>query len=395
MPSTTKKNTRVLVAMSGGVDSTATALLLKAQGYEVIGVTMKTWDYAIAGSCDKETGCCTLDSIIDARSVAVREGFPHYIFDIREEFGDYVIEDFVSEYLAGRTPNPCILCNTHIKWEALLRRADLLGCDYIATGHYAIKAQEGGRYFIRKSADRRKDQSYVLWGLSQEALARTLFPLGHLTKDKVRSLLKEYGYDTLSKKGESYEICFIPDNDYRAFLKHRVPDLEQRVEGGYFVDTKGNVLGRHRGYPFYTIGQRRGLGIALGKPMYVVDIDPSTNTVVLGTVEELIHNAMTVYKTHLQKYDHWPEGKVLTVKVRYQDPGTPAVVFPRDDDTLEVAFLKGVRSITPGQSAVFYEGDDLVGGGIIYRFYDVQNPAEIASARREWEALHHTKSEAK
>ena len=359
------KRGKVLVAMSGGIDSTVTAMMLHDQGYEIIGITMKTWDYANSGGSRKETGCCSLDSINDARGVAVDMGFPHYIVDIREEFGDHVIDDFVSEYMAGRTPNPCVMCNTHIKWSALLKRADAMDCEFIATGHYATVQHEGGRRFVRRSADTNKDQSYVLWGLSQECLARTQFPLGHLTKPEVRQLAADYGYLELSKKAESFEICFVPDNDYRGFLKRRVDGLEDRVAGGAFVDQEGAVIGQHQGYPFYTIGQRKGLGVAFGEPMYVTDILPERNQVMLGRQDDLIRNGMTVGQVNLMKYEHLPPDYEAVVKVRYRDGGTLGEVIQRNDHTIDVNFLANVGGIAPGQSAVIYEGDDVVGGGII------------------------------
>jgi len=359
------KKGKVLVAMSGGIDSTVTAMILHEQGYEVIGITMKTWDYANVGGSRKETGCCSLDSINDARSVAVDMGFPHYIVDIREEFGDHVIDDFVSEYMAGRTPNPCVMCNTHIKWSALLKRADAMDCEFIATGHYAKIHEEAGRRFVRRSADANKDQSYVLWGLSQECLSRSRFPLGHMTKPEVRQLAYDFGYEELSKKGESFEICFVPDNDYRGFLKRRVDGLEERVAGGLFVGQDGEVLGKHEGYPFFTIGQRKGLGVAFGEPMYVTDIMPETNQVRLGRQEDLIRNGMGVGQINLMKYDKLPENYEATVRVRYKDKGTLAEIKQLGHSYLDVSFLANVGGIAPGQSAVIYEGDDVVGGGII------------------------------
>src|SRR5665213_416781 len=236
------KHGRILVAMSGGVDSSVAAVMLHEQGYEVIGLTMKTWDYASAGGSSKETGCCSLDSINDARALAVGYGFPHFILDIRNEFGDYVIDNFVEEYLAGRTPNPCVLCNTHIKWAALLKRADMLDCEFIATGHYARIRQENDRYVISKGLDQTKDQSYVLWGLTQESLKRTIFPLQNYLKSEIKRMAIDNGYVDLATKSESYEICFVPDNDYRGFLKRKVEGLDQRVDGGNFIDRAGRIL---------------------------------------------------------------------------------------------------------------------------------------------------------
>ena len=365
------KHGRILVAMSGGIDSTVAAVMLHEQGYEVIGITMKTWDYATSGGSKKETGCCSLDSINDAREVAVDYGFHHFIVDIREEFGDWVIDNFVDEYLAGRTPNPCIMCNTHIKWAALLRRADALDCEFIATGHYAQKRFENGRYIISKGIDDYKDQSYVLWGLSQENLARTQFPIGGFRKTAIRKFAEEHGYVQLAQKAESYEICFIPDNDYRGFLKRRVPDLEQKMSGGSFVSTSGEVLGTHSGYPFYTIGQRKGLGKAFGKPMYVTKIIPETNTVVLGEVDDLMLNGMWVRNLNLIKFPDVGKGMDAVVKIRSQHDGAPAYIV-QEGDKMRVAFKEYVEAIAPGQSAVFYDGDELVGGGLIESSFEIE-----------------------
>lgn len=352
--------------MSGGIDSTVSALLLHEQGYEVVGITMKTWDYASSGGGKKETGCCNLDSFNDARMAAVEHGFPHYVLDIREEFGDFVINNFVEEYIAGRTPNPCVLCNTHIKWAALLKRADALNCDFIATGHYVKVREENSRYVLSKAKDLTKDQSYVLWGLGQECLSRSIYPLGDLLKTEVRQIAYDMGYKELSKKAESYEICFVPDNDYRGFLKRNVEGLEEKVNGGNFVLTDGKIIGKHSGYPFYTIGQRRGLEIALGKPMFVTNIIPETNTVVLGEADELQQSEMVVRGLNMGKYATIPSGMEAVTKIRYRDAGMESTLTPVDGG-VHVHFQHAVTSIAPGQSAVFYEGDDVIAGGIIQK----------------------------
>lgn len=360
------KKGKVLLAMSGGIDSSISALLLHEQGYEVVGITMKTWDYASSGGSTKETGCCSLDSINDARLLAVNLGFPHFILDIRNEFGNHIIDNFVDEYLAGRTPNPCVLCNTHIKWEALLKRADMLDCEFIATGHYARIRHENNRYVISKGLDQHKDQSYVLWGLTQESLKRTIFPLQNYRKTEIKQMAIDNGYADLASKSESYEICFVPDNDYRGFLKRKIPTLESRVDGGNFIDRSGKLLGKHKGYPFYTIGQRKGLEIAIGEPLHVLEIIPETNTVVLGSKDDLEEQRMMVGKYNMIKYPSLPENFQALTKIRYKDPGIMAEVSQMNDQ-LNVLFHSPVSAIAPGQSAVFYEGDDLVGGGIIQR----------------------------
>lgn len=359
------KHGKVLVAMSGGIDSSVTAMMLHEQGYEVIGITMKTWDYESSGSSKRETGCCSLDSINDARTIAVNFGFPHYILDIRGEFGEHIINNFVEEYLAGRTPNPCVLCNTHIKWDALLKRADMLECEFIATGHYAQLKKLNNRTIISKGVDASKDQTYVLWGLNQECLNRTMFPLGGFKKTEIKELAKQAGFYDLANKSESYDICFVPDNDYRSFLNHRMPELESKVAGGNFI-YKNKIVGKHKGYPYFTVGQRKGLEIALGAPVFVKEIIPETNTVVLGDKEDLEENYLTVRDFNIIKYDTLPDDFVGLTKIRYKDAGQLATIN-KLDNKLDVIFHAPVAGVAPGQSAVIYDGDDLVGGGFIDR----------------------------
>ncbi len=365
-------NKNVLVAMSGGIDSSIAAILLKEQGYRVVGITMKTWDYKSVCSLKKEIGCCNLDSINDARDVASKYNFPYMVLDIQKEFREHVINNFVEQYLKGRTPNPCILCNTHIKWEALLKRADQLDCTYIATGHYARVRAFGKRYVLYKGVDKKKDQSYALWGLSQKCLSRTLFPLGSYVKEEVRKIALEKGFKNLVSKPESYEICFIPDNNYRNFLKEKVKGLEERVKGGNFVLSNGRVVGKHQGYPFYTVGQRKGLNLALGYPVYVINIDPKSNKITVGKVDELENNGMYVERLNFIKYKELIEPTDAITKVRYGDRGTPCVLVQKKDRML-VHFGNGVDAIAPGQAAVFYQGDDLIGGGWISGSFKQRN----------------------
>ncbi|MFU8812422.1 MAG: tRNA 2-thiouridine(34) synthase MnmA [Balneolaceae bacterium] len=373
---------RVLVAMSGGVDSSVAAVMLREQGYEVIGITMKTWDYHRSGGNDgKETGCCTVESMNDARHIAVKYGFKHFIVDIRDEFGNWVIDRFVEEYTSGRTPNPCVLCNTHIKWAALLRRADNLGCDYIATGHYANVREENGRYVISKGRDHDKDQSYALWGVQQEHLSRTIFPVGSYRKTEIRQFAEEYGLLNVANKPDSYEICFIPDNDYHRFLNDTVEGLEERVSGGSFIDREGKVVGTHKGYPYYTIGQRRGLDLPMGYPVYVTHINPDTNEITIGPKEDLISTTCRAKELNLVKYDRIPGGEMeITGKIRYNDAGAIGRVVQRSDEEMEVHFPAGREAITPGQAIVCYEGDDVVAGGWIHKVnVEMSTEQELAS----------------
>jgi tRNA-specific 2-thiouridylase len=264
-----------------------------------------------------------------------------------------------------------VLCNTHIKWRALLKRADALDCEFIATGHYAkIYLHKNKRYVLQKAVDETKDQSYALWGLQQDLLRRTILPLGKYRKSEIRQMAHDMGYPDLAKKSESYEICFVPDNDYRGFLKRKLPDLEKQVTGGLFIDKNGLVLGKHKGYPFYTIGQRKGLDIALGKPAFVTNILPETNTIVLGDETDLEETRMLVLRPNYIKYDAIPEGMEAITKIRYKDAGSQSVLH-NENGSIGVRFFDPVKSIAPGQSAVFYEGDDVLGGGIIARFEKV------------------------
>lgn len=354
----------VVVAMSGGVDSSVAAALLKEKGYNVVGITMKTYDFdEVGGNVANETSCCGLGAMNDARLVAAQIGIPHYVVDFREAFGQHVINNFVSEYLQGRTPNPCVICNREIKWGQLLQKAEALGADFIATGHYARVRfdQSRNRYSVSRAVYDEKDQSYALWGLSQHALSRTMFPLGEMKKQDVRGLASRFGLRNAAKQ-ESFEICFVADNSYERFLKERVPDLQQRVASGDIV-MDGKVVGKHHGYPFYTIGQRRGIG-AFGKPVYVTEIEREKNVVRIGGNEDLLHKGLIAEQVNLVGWDRLEDGMPVQAKVRYKDDPAPAKVFSVGE-SIRVEFENPKRAITPGQSVVLYDGDDLVGGGII------------------------------
>lgn len=363
------KNKTVVVAMSGGVDSSVAAALLKKQGYNCIGITMKLWDYEIVGgNVNHESGCCSLDSINDARMVCAKLDMPHYVLNFSSDFHDGVVNNFVDEYIAGRTPNPCVQCNIKIKWKSLHDKARELGADYIATGHYARVKYNGqsGRYELFKGLDDAKDQSYVLWGTKQENLANTLYPLGEYTKPEIRQMAREMGLRTAEKK-ESQEICFVPDNDYGRLLKQVVPGLDENVSNGELVSTGGDKLGTHKGYPFFTVGQRRGIGTAFGKPMYVIETHPETNQVVIGEEDELYNKEFISKSLNLVKYASIPEsGLKATVKIRYKDKGSPATVYQESTETARIVFDDPQKAITSGQSSVFYdENGCVIGGGII------------------------------
>jgi tRNA-specific 2-thiouridylase len=356
--------------MSGGLDSSVAAALLVEAGYDVVGITIKTYRYEdVGGAVGSETSCCSLDGINDARRVAMRLGIPHYVYDFTEPFGREIIDYFTDAYLAGDTPNPCVMCNRTIKWAEMLRRADALGAEYVATGHYArLRRDDNGRMVLSRGLDTAKDQSYALWAVTQESLERTIFPLADLTKPESRLIAERMNLPVAGKR-ESYEICFIPDNDYKRFLRERVDGLRERVEGGEIVHD-GRVVGRHDGYPFYTVGQRRGIGIAAADPLYVIDIHPETNQVEVGSAEQLLHRGLRADKVNLIKWASIDEPRTLVAKIRYKDDGAPAVCRTLDDGTLEVVFDEPRRAITRGQSVVLYDGDDVVGGGVITGWFD-------------------------
>jgi len=357
---------RVAIAMSGGVDSSVAAALLLEQGYEVIGVTMQLWPRAEEYERPGDTAaCCSLSAVEDARRVAARLGIPHYLLNFRDIFAAEVIGNFCCEYGQGRTPNPCIRCNQKVKFEALLRRSEEIGADYLATGHYARLEFDHARsrHVIRRGLDERKDQSYFLYAMTQEQLARTLMPLGGLTKERTRELAAYYGLPVASK-AESQEICFVPDNDYAAFVAQRNPAA---VISGDIVDTAGKILGRHRGIIHYTVGQRRGLGIASDRPLYVVDIDAESNRVVIGYEEELFRHRLTVAEMNWVALPGLDDRREAEVALRYRMQAAPAVIQPVEGGRVLVTFDQPQRAVTPGQSAVFYHGDTVLGGGIIER----------------------------
>ncbi len=359
------KNQNVLMAMSGGIDSSVAAMLLLKKGYHLFGVTFRLWDYITKGCLEKQTGCCSVESIYEAKELADKLGFSHQILDARDIFKKTVINNFINEYLSGRTPNPCVVCNTYIKWGVIQDLADKLNCQYIATGHYANVNYKNDRYFISKGADENKDQSYFLWNLTQENLKRTLFPLGNLKKEEVKEIADKLGYKSIAQKKESQEICFIPDDDYRRFLKENVDNIDEIVKSGNFITIKGKILGKHKGYPFYTIGQRKGLEIAVGYPLYVLKIDANTNTITLGEKEELEQSEMHVTDLIINKYDNITDNLKVETKIRYRSKSVSGTLKLLDNKKISVKFDKPVSAVTPGQSAVFYEGYDLVGGGII------------------------------
>ena len=364
-----KKDKTVVVAMSGGVDSSVAAILLQKQGFRVIGATMKLWDYeAVGGNINHQSGCCSLESFNDARMVCVSHDIPHYILNFSREFHSGVVEDFLDEYLAGRTPNPCVQCNTKIKWKTLVEKVSELGADYIATGHYArTRFNAGsGRFELLRALDKKKDQSYALWGIRQQSLARTIFPLGELDKEQVREIARQNDLPT-AEKPESQEICFVPDNNYHRLLLQKVPGLDQQLNHGKILDTAGEVVGEHPGYPFYTIGQRKGLGGGFSEPHYVVDINPDLNQITIGNEQALLCQSFIVKDVNLIGIEKISGPLKAQIKIRYNDEGHPGVIFPENNDKLLIKFSKPQKSVTPGQSAVFFKDDVVLGGAIIHR----------------------------
>lgn len=357
---------RVLIGMSGGIDSTVAAILLLEQGYELVGATFRTFDVNKDAELSNTKGCCSEDSITEAQKMAQTLGIEHHVLDFRDTFRQYVIGNFVSEYAAGRTPNPCVMCNSHIKWGKLLEAADMYGCDFVATGHYAQIAEQRGHLYLKNAVDTIKDQTYFLWMLTEENLRRTIFPLGGLTKTQVRQIAYEHGHVELSKKAESQDICFIPNNDYRTFLAEQ----GLHVEPGNYIDSEGKVLGSHCGFCNYTIGQRKGLGIALGVPKHVLKIDPKTNTVMLGDHNDLLTYDVYADQVRVRDLQWLMDSPQVTARIRYKSPAVPATlqlvsITNRQSPIAHLHFDQPVWGVTPGQSVVIYKDGLLVGGAII------------------------------
>lgn len=356
------KNKTVVVGMSGGVDSSVAACLLKNAGYHVIGVTMQIWQEKDAHTVENEGGCCGLSAIDDARRVAQQLDIPHYVMNFREDFQKQVIDYFVEEYRRGRTPNPCIACNRYVKWESLLQKSLAIGADYIATGHYArIKKLPNGRYTICRSGSVRKDQTYALYNLTQNQLAHTLFPIGEYEKERIREIAKEADL-MVAHKPDSQEICFVPDGDYASFIEQETGKKEKK---GNFVSMEGKILGTHKGIGHYTIGQRKGLGIAFGEPVFVVEIRPDTNEVVLGKGSDVFTDKLRAEMINYMAVDRFEKGQQVMAKIRYNHEGAPAIIRNVGEDFFELEFPEPVRAVTPGQAVVLYEGENVLGGGTI------------------------------
>lgn len=354
---------KVVVGMSGGVDSSVAAYLLKEQGYDVIGVTMQIWEDEEQQRTEENGGCCGLSAVDDARRVADRLEIPYYVMNFKQEFQEKVVDYFVEEYLAGRTPNPCIACNRYVKWESLLKRSMEIGADYIATGHYArIAKLPNGRFAIRNSVTARKDQTYALYNLTQFQLAHTLMPIGEYEKDQVRRIAQEAGLPVAAKP-DSQDICFVPDGDYAAFLKKKAGE---RMPGeGDFVTRDGTVLGKHKGITHYTIGQRKGLGLSMGEPVFVSELRPKTNQVVVGEEPQVFKKELLCDHLNFMGMEDLKEPRRVWAKVRYAHKGQWCRIERQGRDLIRAEFEEPVRAITPGQAVVFYEGEYVLGGGII------------------------------
>ena len=353
---------KVVVGMSGGVDSSVAAYLLKQQGYEVIGVTMQIWQKEDNQTVEENGGCCGLSAVEDARRVAQMLDIPYYVMNFREEFDQKVIRYFMREYLNGRTPNPCIACNRYVKWESLLQRSMQIGADYIATGHYArIEQLQNGRYAIRNSVTAAKDQTYALYNLTQEQLMRTKMPVGAYEKSQVRAIAEELGL-YVAQKPDSMEICFVPDQDYARFIEE---NSGKKIPEGNFVTTDGKIVGRHRGITHYTVGQRKGLNLSMGKPVFVLEIRPETNEVVIGDGTEVYADRLICSDLNFMSVPDFPDDFPVVAKIRYNHRGTKAHVRRIGADQAEVIFEEPVRAVTPGQAVVFYDGEYVAGGGTI------------------------------
>ncbi len=354
---------KVVVGMSGGVDSSVAAYLLKEAGYDVVGVTMQIWQDEDQTTQEENGGCCGLSAVDDARRVAWDLDIPYYVMNFKQEFKDNVIDYFVDEYVQGKTPNPCIACNRYVKWESLLKRSLDIGAEYIATGHYAqIEQLPSGRYALKKSATAAKDQTYALYNLTQYQLSHTLMPVGQYTKDEIRAIAQKINLQVASKP-DSQEICFIPDHDYARFISE---NTDKELTPGNFVDLDGNVIGRHKGITHYTVGQRKGLNLSMGHPVFVTAIRPETNEVVIGNSEDVFTKQLRCDKLNWMAIDglHGKEMQV-SAKIRYSHKGAPCTISEAGDGTVECVFEEPQRAVTPGQAVVFYDGDYVIGGGTI------------------------------